>query len=69
MKTYKREWAAIVLIYLGWLGLYGRIEALEVLAWPLMLFVGAAFGMDWARKQTELVSKKREYTKDELDNK
>jgi hypothetical protein len=34
-----------------------------------MLFVGAAFGMDWAGKQTSLVSRKREYTDDELNNK
>jgi len=39
MKTYKRETAILTLLYLGYLGLYGRIEALTVLAWPLMLFV------------------------------
>ena len=69
MKTYKRETAIAILLYLGYLGLYGRVEALEVLSWPLMLFVGASFGMDWARKQTELVSKRKEYSNDELNNK
>ncbi len=69
MKTYKREVAILVLVYLGYLGLYGRVEVLEVLAWPLMLFIGASFGMDWAGKQTELVSKRKEYTNDELNNK
>jgi hypothetical protein len=69
MKTYKRESAIAILLYLGYMGLYGRVEALEILAWPLMLYVGAAFGMDWARKQTELVSRRKEYTHDELDNK
>ena len=54
LKTYKRETAIVILFYLGYLGLYGRIEVLEILAWPLMLFVSAAFGMDWAGKQTEL---------------
>jgi hypothetical protein len=68
MKTYKREAAILVLVYIAYMGLYGRIEALQVLAWPLMLFVGAAFGMDWARKQTDLVTKK-DYSRDELDNK
>jgi hypothetical protein len=69
MKTFKREAAIFVLVYLGYMGLYGRVEALEVIAWPFMLFVGAAFGMDWAGKQTNLVSKQKGYTDDELDNK
>jgi len=69
MKTYKRETALAVLLYLFYLGLFGRVEVLQVLAWPLMLFVGAAFGMDWARKQTDLVSSERSYTDDELNNK
>ena len=69
MKTYKREAAIMIIVYLCYLGLYGRVEALEVIAWPFMLFVGAAFGMDWAGKQTSLVSRKKEYTDDELNNK
>jgi hypothetical protein len=69
MKTYKREAAIVVLLYLGYMGLYGRVEALEVIAWPFMLFVGASFGMDWAGKQTQLVTKKKDYTDDELNNK
>jgi di/tricarboxylate transporter len=69
MKTYKREVALVVLAYLFFLGLYGRVEVLEILAWPFMLFVGASFGMDWARKQTELVSRKKEYTHDEYNQK
>lgn len=68
MKTYKREAALVVLLYLFYLGLYGRIEALEVLAWPLMLFVGAAFGMEWTSKQTNLANR-RTYSVDELDRK
>lgn len=69
MKTYKRESAIAVLLYLAYIGLYGRIEALEILAWPLMLYVGAAFGMDWAGKQTDLLSGRRQPTHDENDNK
>jgi hypothetical protein len=57
MKTYKREVAVILLFYLAYLGLYGRVEVLEVIVWPFMLFVGAAFGMEWASKQTNLVKK------------
>jgi len=66
MKTYKREVAVALLIYLAYLGLYGRVEALEVIAWPFMLFVGAAFGMEWASKQTDLVTKRKT---DDLDQK
>ena len=69
MKTYKRESAIAILLYLCYMGLYGRIEALEVLVWPFMLYVGAAFGMDWARKQTDLVYRQGKYNKDELNNK
>ena len=58
MKTYKREAAIAVLLYLFYLGLYGRTEVVEILAWPFMLFIGASFGMDWAGKQTELLSRK-----------
>lgn len=61
MKTYKRESAIAVLLYLFYVGLYGRIETLEVLAWPFMLYVGAAFGMDWAGKQTDLTTKRETY--------
>ena len=56
-KTYKREVALLVLGYLGYLGLYGRTEVVDVMVWPLMLYVGAAFGMDWARSQLNEVSK------------
>jgi hypothetical protein len=66
MKTYKREVATMLLVYLCYVGLYGRIETLEVLAWPFMLFVGAAFGMEWASKQTDLVIKRKE---NDLDKK
>ena len=50
-KTYKREVAIVVLLYLFYLGLYGNPEVVAVMVWPFMLYVGAAFGMDWARSQ------------------
>ena len=53
-KTYKRETALSVLLYLFYLGLYGRVEIVEILAWPMMLFIGTAFGMEWASRQTNL---------------
>lgn len=65
MKTYKREVAVMLLTYLAYLGLYGRVEVLEVIVWPFMLFVGAAFGMEWASKQTDLVKKDSQDVYDE----
>ena len=56
-KTYKRETAFLILLYLMYLGLFGTIEALTIVIWPFMLFVGTAFGMDWASSQTDLVRK------------
>ena len=50
-KTYKRETAWAVLAYLFYIGLFGRIEVVEMLAWPFTLFVGTAFGMDWTANQ------------------
>lgn len=56
-KTYKREVAFLMLLYLMYLGLYGTVAVLEVLAWPFMFFVAAAFGMEWSSKQTDLFNK------------
>lgn len=54
-KTYKRETAWIMLGFIAYLAFVGQIEELKILAWPTFLFAGAAFGMDWAKKQTDLV--------------
>lgn len=56
-KTWKREAALLCLVYLGYVGLYGRIEVIDALSWPIFLFAGAAFGMDWADKSTVLPKK------------
>jgi hypothetical protein len=54
IKTYKRETAWISLLFLFYLCLFGRVEVVEILTWPVFLFVGAAFGMDWVAKFTSL---------------
>lgn len=60
-KTYKREVAFILLVFLGvivWQAAKADpIEALKLIVWPIMLFAGAAWGMDWAGKQTGLTKK------------
>ena len=54
-KTYKREVAVGLVIWLIWLAEAGNIAALTVVAWPVFLFLGAAYGMEWASKQTNIV--------------
>ena len=57
-KTFKREIAiclAIFLCFIAWKAAMAEpVETLKVIIWPIMLFVGAAFGMQWASKQTGL---------------
>lgn len=47
----------VVLLYLFYLGIYGDPVVVEAVVWPFMLYVGAAFGMDWARSQLNEVNK------------
>ncbi len=58
-KTFKREIApalALFLCFIAWKASDAEpVETLKVIIWPIMLFVGAAFGMQWASKQTDLM--------------
>jgi len=58
-KTWKREVAALLLFFLcavAWKAAEAQpVETLKVIIWPIMLYVGAAFGMTWASKQTDLM--------------
>lgn len=45
-KTWKEELSIAIVGYLMYLGIVGAIGPLEVLVWPFMFFVTAAFGMD-----------------------
>lgn len=64
-KTYKRETAWALIIWAIYISVFGSVEALTVMIWPVFLFVGAAYGMDWASKQTDIVKKAEERTKSE----
>ncbi|MFD1159547.1 hypothetical protein [Roseovarius aestuarii] len=59
-KTFKREFAACLAVFLcfvAWKASNAEpVETLKVIIWPIMLFVGAAFGMQWASKQTDLTT-------------
>jgi len=59
-KTWKREIAMALLGFIFYLGFIGDITVLEVVIWPFMLYVGAAYGMEWASKQTTLTTQRYE---------
>lgn len=59
-KTGKRETAWLLIMWCVYLSVFGSIEALQVVVWPCFLFLGAAYGMDWASKQTNLLVNKEE---------
>ena len=56
-KTYKRETAWSMLLAIFWVIYVGNIGLLEVIIWPFVTFIFAAFGMDFANKQTDLFTK------------
>lgn len=45
-KTWKEELSIMIVVYLMYMGYIGSVGVLEVLVWPFMFFVTAAFGMD-----------------------
>jgi len=45
-NTWKEELSILIVAYLMYLGYIGAVGPLEVLVWPFMFFVTAAFGMD-----------------------
>jgi hypothetical protein len=45
-KTYKRELAVVVLLWLIYLSVY-NIEALEIIVLPAFAVIAGAFGLDW----------------------
>ena len=46
MKTYKRELAVILLVWLVYIVETKNESIIEVLVWPVFTFVTAAFGLD-----------------------
>jgi hypothetical protein len=50
MKTYKREIAVALLIWLAYVVEVKDANIVEVLVWPIFTFVALAFGLDWWNK-------------------
>ena len=50
-KTYKRETAWFLLSVMCLVILGGDIEMVKAIIYPIMMFAGLAFGLDWKSKQ------------------
>jgi hypothetical protein len=59
-KTYKREIAVVLLIVVFVMAFLNMVPALAILAPLVFLFATAAFGLDWASRQTGLTKGKPE---------
>ena len=57
-KTWKEELSILIVVYLMYLGYISAVGPLEILVWPFMAFVTAAFGMDVFNKIGPLDFKK-----------
>ena len=53
MKTYKRELAVILLIWLAYVVEVKDTSLVEILVWPVFAFLGASFGLDSYSKQLQ----------------
>lgn len=54
-KTYKREVAVALLIWLAYVVEVKDATIVEVLVWPIFAFVALSFGLDWFNKSGSLM--------------
>lgn len=59
-KTFKREVAVVMLIFLGWVVSKEDVAMVEVLAWPIISFTAIAFGLEWGSKNGSVVFNRKE---------
>jgi hypothetical protein len=52
-KTYKREVAIALIVWLAYIVEVKDVSVVEVLVWPIFAFLGAAFGFDSYSKQLQ----------------
>ena len=50
-KTFKREVATLLLMFLCYTIFGGDVETVKVIVYPFMAFAALAFGLDWKAKQ------------------
>jgi len=59
-KTFKRELAVALLVWLMYVVEVKDVSIIEVLVWPIFAFAGAAFGFDSFSKQLQQNSTTRD---------
>lgn len=52
LKTYKRELAVVLLLWLMYVVETKDASTIEILVWPVFTFAALAFGMDWFGKSS-----------------
>ena len=52
-KTFKREIAVALLLWLAYIVEVKDVSVVEVIIWPIFAFLGAAFGLDAYSKQLQ----------------
>ena len=62
MKTYKREVALVLFLWLGYIVETKDVNTIEILVWPIFTFSALAFGMDWFGKSVGVRGKSSEPT-------
>lgn len=62
MKTYKREVALVLFLWLGYIVETKDVNTIEILVWPIFTFSALAFGMDWFGKSGGMRDKSSEPT-------
>ena len=62
MKTYKREVALVLFLWLGYIVETKDVNTIEILVWPIFTFSALAFGMDWFGKSGGVRSQSSEPT-------
>ena len=53
VKTYKREVAIGLLVFLGYVVETKGPEIVELLVWPTFTFAALSFGLDWGHRQLQ----------------
>ena len=52
-KTFKREIAVALLLWLAYVVEVKDVSVVEVIIWPIFMFLGASFGLDAYSKQLQ----------------
>ena len=61
-KTYKREVAILLFVWLAYIVETKDVNIIEILVWPIFTFSALAFGMDWFGKSGGVRSQSSEPT-------